>query len=226
VKRGQWAACTDLRSLHADDCYIEESQSPAGTSLTAPWCNWLTRRPLKAKSSGSIPDGATKLSKSLKIRPKTNAGAALCASLRTLIIHGRTSLCTQKWAETGSTGSRDFWDRISARLRCGNQMINTIGGRWVVAHKNLTLILGAGRMERVLPFMTPNTTTVSPMIVNLLVNRKTLLISTEVMAILRTTKNTLCKWVRENGLPATKMPDNSYRFDPVELLNWWQNRQV
>ena len=105
-------------------------------------------------------------------------------------------------------------------------MINTIGGRWAVAHKNLILILGAGRMERVFPFMTPNTTTVSPMIVSLLVNRKTLLISTEVMAILRTTKNTLCKWVRENGLPATKMPDNSYRFDPVELLNWWQNRQV
>jgi hypothetical protein len=30
----------------------------AGSSL-APWCNWLTRRPLKAESSGSIPDGAT-----------------------------------------------------------------------------------------------------------------------------------------------------------------------
>jgi hypothetical protein len=25
------------------------------------WCNWLTRRPLKAKSSGSSPDNATKI---------------------------------------------------------------------------------------------------------------------------------------------------------------------
>ncbi len=28
-------------------------------SIVASWCNWLTRRPLKAESSGSIPDDAT-----------------------------------------------------------------------------------------------------------------------------------------------------------------------
>jgi hypothetical protein len=61
---------------------------------SATYCNSLQKpqeRPLKAKSSGSIPDGATKPSKSLKIRPKTNIGAALCASLRKLIIQGRIS---------------------------------------------------------------------------------------------------------------------------------------
>jgi uncharacterized SAM-binding protein YcdF (DUF218 family) len=31
-------------------------------STVASWCNWLTRRPLKAESSGSIPDDATKFS--------------------------------------------------------------------------------------------------------------------------------------------------------------------
>src|SRR5271170_1089589 len=40
---------------------FEESAAPTLTHLLAPWCNWLTRRPLKAESSGSIPDGATKV---------------------------------------------------------------------------------------------------------------------------------------------------------------------
>src|SRR5581483_6586957 len=40
-------------------CYSEEGRFVRGPNLSAPWCNWLTRRPLKAESSGSIPDGAT-----------------------------------------------------------------------------------------------------------------------------------------------------------------------
>jgi hypothetical protein len=36
------------------------------------WCNWLTRRPLKAKSSGSSPDIATKNLNAIN-RLKTNA---------------------------------------------------------------------------------------------------------------------------------------------------------
>jgi hypothetical protein len=39
---------------------LEELAAPTLTHLLAPWCNWLTRRPLKAESSGSIPDGATR----------------------------------------------------------------------------------------------------------------------------------------------------------------------
>jgi hypothetical protein len=39
-------------------CYIEKVGRSCQTP-PAPWCNWLTRRPLKAESSGSIPDGAT-----------------------------------------------------------------------------------------------------------------------------------------------------------------------
>jgi hypothetical protein len=39
---------------------IERVGSAYAGLLLAPWCNWLTRRPLKAESSGSIPDGATK----------------------------------------------------------------------------------------------------------------------------------------------------------------------
>jgi hypothetical protein len=31
-----------------------------GMLCTAPWCNWLTRGPFKAESTGSIPVGATK----------------------------------------------------------------------------------------------------------------------------------------------------------------------
>jgi excisionase family DNA binding protein len=81
-------------------------------------------------------------------------------------------------------------------------------------------------MGTVFSFMPTNNTTASAMIIDLLLNRKTLLISTEVMALLPTSKNTLCKWVREKGLPAAKMPDSSYRFDPLELLEWWKNRHV
>ena len=34
-----------------------------GCAYVAPWCNWLTRGPFKAESTGSIPVGATKLNR-------------------------------------------------------------------------------------------------------------------------------------------------------------------
>jgi excisionase family DNA binding protein len=74
--------------------------------------------------------------------------------------------------------------------------------------------------------MRPIDSSVTPMIVKNLSNRTTLLITTEVMALFGASRNTLCKWVRKNGLPAAKMPDNSYRFDPVQLRQWWENRRV
>jgi hypothetical protein len=50
------------RSVQKPHLLVESNMSAAPTpsSILAPWCNWLTRRPLKAESSGSIPDGATK----------------------------------------------------------------------------------------------------------------------------------------------------------------------
>ena len=39
-----------------------ERISSCGYAVLALWCNWLTRRPLKAKSPGSSPGGATILS--------------------------------------------------------------------------------------------------------------------------------------------------------------------
>ncbi|MFY9939814.1 MAG: helix-turn-helix domain-containing protein [Silvibacterium sp.] len=56
--------------------------------------------------------------------------------------------------------------------------------------------------------------------------RTTMLVTTEVMAILRRSKNTVCKWVREDGLPAFRMPDHSYLFDPLQLLQWLEEQQV
>lgn len=53
-----------------------------------------------------------------------------------------------------------------------------------------------------------------------------MLVTTEVMAILRRSKNTVCKWVREDGLPAFRMPDHSYLFDPLQLLQWLEEQQV
>ena len=38
---------------------LTKSQPTVPVGYVAIWCNWLTRRPLKAKSSGSSPDIAT-----------------------------------------------------------------------------------------------------------------------------------------------------------------------
>ena len=36
--------------------------------ILAPWCNWLTHRPFKAKSTGSTPVGVTKIKASLQMQ--------------------------------------------------------------------------------------------------------------------------------------------------------------
>ena len=41
-------------------CYTQQVAAGCSARVVAIWCNWLTRRPLKAKSSGSSPDIATK----------------------------------------------------------------------------------------------------------------------------------------------------------------------
>ncbi len=48
-----------VRSKTASSDRIRHVGSAHADIYLAPWCNWLTRRPLKAESSGSIPDGAT-----------------------------------------------------------------------------------------------------------------------------------------------------------------------
>lgn len=47
-----------------------------------------------------------------------------------------------------------------------------------------------------------------------------LLTTTEVMSILRKNRNTICRWTREGKLPAVRMPDNSYLYDPVAIREW------
>jgi hypothetical protein len=57
-------------------------------------------------------------------------------------------------------------------------------------------------------------------------SQKRMLVAAELTTLLRTSKNTLCKWVREAGLPAMRMPDHSYRFDPVRVAQWLEDRQM
>jgi hypothetical protein len=45
--------------------------------IVASWCNWLTRRPLKAESSGSIPDDATKKINNLAASDVCNSHCSL-----------------------------------------------------------------------------------------------------------------------------------------------------
>jgi hypothetical protein len=54
--------------------------------------------------------------------------------------------------------------------------------------------------------------------------RKSYLSTTEVLAILGCTRNTLCGWVRAGKLSATRLPDNRYVFDPVVLAQWLSSR--
>jgi excisionase family DNA binding protein len=92
--------------------------------------------------------------------------------------------------------------------------------------KKIARQFGVGRVERVFAFMRSISSGFPAMVFEYLRGRVTLLITTEVMNLLGVSKNTLCKWVRECGLPAFRMPDHSYRFDPVQLLQWLENRQL
>jgi hypothetical protein len=59
-------------------------------STVASWCNWLTRRPLKAESSGSIPDDATK-SPSPNIHQQSIVMQCLLFTVRTAVRPSRIS---------------------------------------------------------------------------------------------------------------------------------------
>lgn len=54
--------------------------------------------------------------------------------------------------------------------------------------------------------------------------RKTMLTTTEVITLLRLSRNTLCSWCRAGKLPSTRMPDGSYLFDPLTLAAWIEAR--
>lgn len=55
-------------------------------------------------------------------------------------------------------------------------------------------------------------------------NRKTMMTTTEVIDLLRTTRHTLCGWVRAGKIPAVRLPGNSYAFDPLKLADWLAER--
>jgi predicted DNA-binding transcriptional regulator AlpA len=62
-------------------------------------------------------------------------------------------------------------------------------------------------------------------IITALRRRKDLLKTKEVMKILNKTRNTICRWVREQVLPA-KVIGNGYAFDPIVFANWLEARQI
>jgi hypothetical protein len=47
-----------------------------------------------------------------------------------------------------------------------------------------------------------------------------MLTTTQLADLLQTTKATLHGWCRASKLPCTRMPDNSYRFDPLAVRSW------
>jgi excisionase family DNA binding protein len=51
-----------------------------------------------------------------------------------------------------------------------------------------------------------------------------LLSTTEAMAVLRKTRATVCRWVRDGKILAIRLPDNSYLFDSVQLAGWMRGR--
>jgi excisionase family DNA binding protein len=55
--------------------------------------------------------------------------------------------------------------------------------------------------------------------------RKTFLSTTEVMDLLRVTRNTLCQWVREGRVTAIRV-GNAYLFDPCFIAEWLSLRQT
>jgi predicted site-specific integrase-resolvase len=52
----------------------------------------------------------------------------------------------------------------------------------------------------------------------------TMLTTTEVMAILRVTRATLCSWCRAGKVPHVRMPDSSYLFDAGAITTWIAHR--
>jgi excisionase family DNA binding protein len=56
--------------------------------------------------------------------------------------------------------------------------------------------------------------------------RKEMMTTTEIMALLRITRGTLCGWCRAGKLPHMRLPDNSYLFDPGTVSTWMQKRTI
>ena len=46
----------------------------------------------------------------------------------------------------------------------------------------------------------------------------------EVMRFLGRSRNTICAWVRTGKLPAIRMPDGGYMFDPSIIGDWLHQR--
>jgi hypothetical protein len=68
--------------------------------------------------------------------------------------------------------------------------------------------------------------TSSDTIIDQLKQRVSYLTSSEVMAILRINRATLCRYCRQGLIPHLRMPDLSYRFDPLALEGWLRMRSV
>jgi excisionase family DNA binding protein len=62
-------------------------------------------------------------------------------------------------------------------------------------------------------------------IIDALRTRKGYVSSTETMAILGVTRQTLCRWVSEGRISAVKI-GISYKFDPAYLAEWLEARRV
>jgi Helix-turn-helix domain len=87
-------------------------------------------------------------------------------------------------------------------------------------------IIQAALVAAVFPFMGRQESTSNNTIIDQLRHRKTYLTSSEVMAILRINRATLCRHCRASLIPHVRMPDLSYRFDPVALQGWLRERSV
>lgn len=62
-------------------------------------------------------------------------------------------------------------------------------------------------------------------IIEALRRRKTYVTSTEAMAILGVTRQTLCRWVAESRIQALRI-GNTLKFDPAYLAGWLEARQA
>jgi excisionase family DNA binding protein len=64
-----------------------------------------------------------------------------------------------------------------------------------------------------------------PTIIDQLRQRKSYLTSTEVMAIIGVTRQTLCDWVRRGVISAIRIGKDN-KFDPAVLASWLATRQL
>jgi len=58
------------------------------------------------------------------------------------------------------------------------------------------------------------------------VANKAMFTSSEVIALLRINRGTLCSWCRGGKIPHLRLPDNSYRFYVHEIEDWLDRRHL